>query len=215
MASLANVLNERLFVDTAVLFPSLDPHRLTFHPHYRTAGLSMKSAFVLFCLVLAGCTLGVFAQYENVRCKCLCPDPGLVSDNFNRSSRKLYIGNGPPDLCNCDNVVLPRLGDSMQPKAREFCPRCQCKYESRDIYMIRFSVILIIGSISFLLIYMFFLMILDPWIHKHSTCPTTQHPSVTFRSTDILRNNYQEHFSEEVSLEAQGEFASRQMFASP
>ena len=125
---------------------------------------------LIVCIILLSTTVFVNAQFEDVRCKCLCPEPGVVSNNFNASNRKLYIGNVPPDLCNCDFVVLPRLNDSkLQQKAKEFCPRCECLYESRDISMIRFFVIFIIGVISFLVVYMFFLMILDPWIHKSIT----------------------------------------------
>ena len=34
-------------------------------------------------------------SYEDVRCKCVCPNPSVV--NGTQSNRKLYIGNVPPN----------------------------------------------------------------------------------------------------------------------
>ena len=107
------------------------------------------------------------AQYDDVRCKCICPTASVVTNATSGSNRKLYTnGNVPPNQCNCDFVVLPKLEKDVLEKAKEFCPRCECKYESRNTSIIRFVVLFIIGIISFLIIYMIFLMILDPWIHK-------------------------------------------------
>ena len=147
----------------------------------------------------------VDGQYEDVRCKCICPVPSVVSNATKGTTRKLYIRNVAPNQCNCDFVVLPQLSSDVQSKAKEFCPRCECKYESRDTSIIRFFVIFIIGVISFLVIYMLFLMILDPWIHKRiyfSYCNYKQifHLySIRFQSGQS-RNSYK-YFNEEVSLE--------------
>ena len=109
---------------------------------------------------------GGSGQYDDFRCKCVCPSPGVVTNDTNASNRKLYIGNVSPNRCNCDYVVLPQLSHDIQDKAKEFCPRCECKYESRNTSTIRFVIIFIIGIISFLVVYMAFLMLLDPLIHK-------------------------------------------------
>ena len=79
------------------------------------------------------------AQYEDVRCKCICPDTAVV--NGTQSHRKLYIENVPPNKCDCTNVVLPRVGDDIKGKEKEFCPRCECKYESRNTTTIKVKVI--------------------------------------------------------------------------
>ncbi|KAI7694339.1 Transmembrane protein 9 [Sarcoptes scabiei] len=114
--------------------------------------------FLLQKLILLGVLVAIVnCQYEDVRCKCICPVPSVVSNSTNGTTRRF--------------------------KAKEFCPRCECKYESRDTSIIRFFVIFIIGVISFLVVYMIFLMILDPWIHKRSSL-----------------NSYK-CFNEEVSLE--------------
>lgn len=141
----------------------------------------------LFALIIFSILPIVNCQYEDVRCKCICPVQSVVTNSTNATSdtRRLYIKNVAPNQCNCDFVVLPQLKSDVQSKAKEFCPRCECKYESRDTSIIRFFVIFIIGVISFLAAYMVFLMILDPWMHKRSS-----------------RNIYKS-FTEEVSLEPQ------------
>lgn len=130
----------------------------------------------LFCLgVLLSFSLiqSVQAQYDDVRCKCICP---VLREFVNETvhpqkiNRKLYIGNVAQEQCNCDFVVLPHLDAKFQDRAKDICPRCECKYESRNTTMIRNVVIIIIGIISFLTIYMAFLSILDPWIHKSKFC---------------------------------------------
>lgn len=131
-----------------------------------------RSLNLIFLLLSSITILVIFninivqGQYEDVRCKCICPVPSVVSNNTNGTTRRLYIKNVVPNQCNCDFVVLPQLTPDIQNKTKEFCPRCECKFESRDTSIIRFFVIFVIGVISFLVIYMIFLMILDPWIHK-------------------------------------------------
>ena len=133
--------------------------------------LTTKLVQILFVLLIFECYGGLCSevqsgQYEDFRCKCVCPSPGVVTNDTNASNRKLYIGNVSPNRCNCDYVVLPQLSQDIQDKAKEFCPRCECKYESRNTSTIRFVIIFIIGIISFLVVYMAFLMLLDPLIHK-------------------------------------------------
>lgn len=135
---------------------------ISFSLHHLLYPSILLVSFIILCTepTLVSC------QYDDVRCKCLCPIASVVTNDSKASTRKLYIGNVPPNQCNCDFVVLPQLTPEVQDKAKEFCPRCECKYESRNTAIIRFFVIFIIGIISFLVVYMIFLMILDPWIHK-------------------------------------------------
>lgn len=80
----------------------------------------------------------------------------------------------------CDGVILPRIGDKLKGKEQEFCPRCDCKYENRNTTIIKVVVIIVIWVISLLVIYMAFLIILDPLLNKR------------------VKGNYQEHTNEEV-----------------
>lgn len=92
----------------------------------------------------------------------------------------LIIDNVPPNKCNCDNVILPRVEDKLNgSKGLEFCPRCECKYENRNTTTIKVVVTLVIFVISGLLIYMLFLYLLDPLLGKR------------------MKVNYQEHTNEE------------------
>lgn len=82
----------------------------------------------------------------------------------------------------CENVIMPRIADKIKGKEREFCPRCQCKFENRNTSIIKFVVILVIWVISLLVVYMLFLICLDPLLNKR------------------VKANYQEHTNEEVRI---------------
>src|SRR5436190_12923 len=114
---------------------------------------------------------------------------------------------------NCESVVLPKLGDQIKGKEEIFCPRCDCKYENRNttiikvfsqkkkIYivlcnlynlltqrkmlMLQIVVIIVIWVISLLVIYMLFLICLDPLLNKR----------IHKASANI---GYHEHNNEEV-----------------
>lgn len=48
----------------------------------------------------------------------------------------------------CDNVVLPRVADDIKGREQEFCPRCECKYESRNSNTIKVITLLLIENLS-------------------------------------------------------------------
>lgn len=81
---------------------------------------------------------------------------------------------------NCDEVILTKVGDIIKGKEQEFCPRCECKYENRNTAIIQVVVIIVIWVISLLVVYMLFLICLDPLLNKR------------------IKNNYQEHTNEDV-----------------
>lgn len=122
------------------------------------------------------------AQYEDVRCKCICPSTAVVKGS--QTNRKLYIMNVPPQRCNCEGVILPQAND-IKGRESEFCPRCKCRYERRNTTTIRVLVILIIWVISLLSVYMLFLMCLDPLLNRRKAAASA----------------YQEHVDEELNLE--------------
>lgn len=82
----------------------------------------------------------------------------------------------------CDGVMpLNGIIDNVDNKTEELCPRCVCSYESRNTTIIKVVVIIVIWIISLLVIYMVFLMCLDPLLNKR------------------VKGNYQEHTNEDVS----------------
>ncbi|KAF3425761.1 hypothetical protein E2986_10056 [Frieseomelitta varia] len=130
------------------------------------------AATVIVLICLSGSE--VRAQYDDKRCKCICPSLlSVINTTQSSSERKTYIINVPPSECKCENVVLSKVGDQLKGKEEIFCSRCDCKYENRNTTIIKIVVILVIWVISLLVIYMLFLICLDPLlnkrIHKAST----------------------------------------------
>ncbi|KAK6170701.1 hypothetical protein SNE40_019025 [Patella caerulea] len=114
------------------------------------------------------------ASFEDLRCKCVCPR--VTDKNSTKPNQAIYISdNFDPSLCTCDNVVRPQ-------NPQELCPRCECKYESRNTSTIKVVVIFIICVVSLLFVYMLFLLCLDPLIAHRPT-------------------RYIEHADEEVNLD--------------
>ncbi|KAG5866038.1 hypothetical protein JTB14_016829 [Gonioctena quinquepunctata] len=144
--------------------------------------------YLIFLIFIWSLASSEAQSYEDKRCKCICPSIASVSNkdetSRNLTSRILYITNDPPNKCNCDGVILPRIGQDIVGKEREFCPRCECKYENRNTTIIKVVVIIVIWVISILVIYMAFLIILDPLLNKR------------------IKGNYQEHTNEEDDISA-------------
>lgn len=94
-------------------------------------------------------------SFEDARCKCVCPKFKKDS-NSTLVEKTVYISaNADPNNCNCGFVVN-------QP----FCSMCECKYENRNTTTIKVVVIIIICVTSLLLVYMSFLLCLDPLIAR-------------------------------------------------
>ena len=108
--------------------------------------------------------------HGDVRCKCVCPNPSIV--NASHTERKLYIKNVPPTMCDCPNVVITSLYETLSldpahkvqlPQA--FCPRCVCKYEQRNTAVIKFVVMMVMSIIGLLGLYLLFL-VLEPKVRR-------------------------------------------------
>jgi len=125
---------------------------------------------------------GTEAQFDDKRCKCICPSLSSVTNKTDKThtERLMQTTNDPPNKCNCEVVMIPIVADKLNGnEIREFCPRCECKYENRNTTIIRYVVIIVIWVISILVVYMLFLIILDPLLNKR------------------MKGNYQEHTNEE------------------
>ncbi|KAL3285376.1 hypothetical protein HHI36_019482 [Cryptolaemus montrouzieri] len=118
---------------------------------------------------------------DDKRCKCICPKVSIVTNNTEivDGERIRYVANVPPNKCNCMDVVITKIANQLNGKEGEFCPRCQCKYENRNTTIIKVVVIIVIWIISVLVIYMAFLIILDPLLNKR------------------MKGSYQEHTNED------------------
>lgn len=89
---------------------------------------------------------------KNERCKCVCPSLDVANSTSPNQRRVLYVDNTTPDQCNCYTVVQPQLKNTVAPK--DFCARCECKYQSRNTTTIRWFVIFTIVVITLLSLYM-------------------------------------------------------------
>ncbi|XP_052808851.1 putative protein 2 isoform X2 [Mya arenaria] len=122
------------------------------------------SACILLSVLISQCegATSTKTSFEDARCKCVCPK--FQKDaNSTVNERTVFISpNADPNNCNCDFVV----GDKIDSK---FCAMCQCKYENRNTATIKVVVIIIICVTSLLLIYMLFLLCLDPLIAHRPT----------------------------------------------
>lgn len=106
---------------------------------------------------------GSFAQIQiehaDARCKCICPPLPQTHKNekekkSNPTERRLYVGNTSPDQCNCNNIVQPHMIDNKF-LIKEFCSRCECRYQSRNTSTIRRNVVFFIAVLVGLGFYMF------------------------------------------------------------
>lgn len=123
------------------------------------------------------------------------PDPNVLFDELANTStktdaRKLYIDNVPPQHCNCDWMVLPKLEQAYQNKSKELCPRCECKYESRNLTIIKWAITVTVCAITCLTIYMMFLI------------------AVEYLNANSSRRSYDEQINEEVSMDDQSSDAA-------
>ncbi|CAG9781762.1 unnamed protein product [Diatraea saccharalis] len=143
----------------------------------------MYSKYIAIFFVSA-CVVVISGQsYEDKRCKCVCPSPAAVFNNSATTStdhRRHYIANVPPNKCNCKGVILPRDGAEI---TEEFCPRCECKYENRNTTIIKVVVIIVIWVIMLLVVYMGFLICLDPLINKRAKASYQEHTNEDDEST--------------------------------
>lgn len=99
-------------------------------------------------------------EHADARCKCICPPtPQTSHKNDDKKSidtpkRRLYVGNTSPNQCNCNNIVQPHLND-IQISLKDFCARCECRYQSRNTTTIRRIIIFFIAVLIGLGLYMF------------------------------------------------------------
>ncbi|KAL1117004.1 hypothetical protein AAG570_004332 [Ranatra chinensis] len=87
--------------------------------------------------------------------------------------KKSIVSPVPPNN-NCDAVIVAPAGDSKK-ASEELCPRCECIYESRNTGIIKVVVAIVIWIISVLVIYMFFLLCLDPLLNKRAKSSYVEH----------------------------------------
>ncbi|XP_043654792.1 uncharacterized protein CG1161 [Drosophila teissieri] len=97
------------------------------------------------------------------------PEPTALGQSSSNSSSTAE--------CVCAGALLPRL--DANGKELPICAECKCSHVARNTTLIKVVVIIVIWIISLLVIYMLFLMCLDPLLNKR------------------VKANYQEHTNED------------------
>ncbi|XP_006757540.1 PREDICTED: transmembrane protein 9, partial [Myotis davidii] len=116
----------------------------------------------LLCVVAAlGCLLAPPARAnkssEDIRCKCICPP-------YRNISGHIYKQNVSQKDCNCLHVVEPMPVPGHDVEA--YCLLCECQYEERSTTTIKVIIVIYLSVVGALLLYMAFLMLVDPLIRK-------------------------------------------------
>ncbi|KAK6470465.1 transmembrane protein 9-like isoform X1 [Huso huso] len=99
-------------------------------------------------------------SFEDVRCKCICPP-------YRNISGHIYNKNVSQKDCNCLHVVEPMPVPGHDVEA--YCLLCECKYEERSSTTIKVTIIIYLSVVGSLLLYMVFLLLVDPLIRKQQS----------------------------------------------
>lgn len=114
---------------------------------------AVVTLFLLDAVVLAQAK-----NFEDVRCKCICPP-------YRNITGHIYNRNVSQKDCNCLHVVEPMPVPGHDVEA--YCLLCECKYEERSSNTIKVTIIIYLSVVGALLLYMLFLLLVDPLIRKH------------------------------------------------
>nr|CAH8833568.1 unnamed protein product [Trichobilharzia regenti] len=90
--------------------------------------------------------------YEDTRCKCVCLLPASVT-NETKSTKKIFVKAISSEKCTCEYMLQ---------NDKRFCPFCECKFQVRNTTTIKVVVCFILTIISALILYMLFLLLLEP-----------------------------------------------------
>ncbi|XP_070536068.1 putative protein 2 [Ptychodera flava] len=104
----------------------------------------------------------VEAQFDDARCKCVCP-----TDPDNNQTRSIYIRNVLAEQCTCAHIVQ---------REEKFCLLCECRYEIRNTTTIKVMVIFVVTLISVLFVYMLYLLAIDPILCRKRGMPKAAQP---------------------------------------
>jgi len=130
------------------------------------------SRILIAIVLLAGlATPGNSESNHDERCSCKCPETSSVDESITPDfpKRKIYINaTVKASECDCEHVVKPVL-DLNQDQVDKLCPRCQCKHEERSTITIKVVVILILWILSMLVLYLLFLVCIEPFVSAHTT----------------------------------------------
>ncbi|XP_053481211.1 transmembrane protein 9 [Ictalurus furcatus] len=115
-------------------------------------------AVSVLLLCEAMCFAHADKSIEDVCCKCICPPYRNISGHI-YSNRNVTQKD-----CNCLHIVVPMPVPGHDVEA--YCLLCECKYEERSSNTIKVTIIIYLSVVGALLLYMLFLLLVDPLIRK-------------------------------------------------
>ncbi|CAO4365708.1 unnamed protein product [Caenorhabditis nigoni] len=133
--------------------------------------------YVLLALLLVPVfsEAGTEANFEDTRCRCVCPSLlkflNLAENATEKSQglrRRFYTKtNIEPSHWQPNNIVMDQVSNVVDEAHMDaFLANCDCRYESRNTVLLKVVVIFVICVIAVLTGYMVFLMCLDPMLRK-------------------------------------------------
>ncbi|KAH0618970.1 hypothetical protein JD844_018550 [Phrynosoma platyrhinos] len=135
----------------------------------------LSLAAIAWCVLLPSSESS--KAFEDIRCKCVCPP-------YRNISGQIYKKNVSQKDCNCLHVVEPMPVPGHDVEA--YCLLCECKYEERSTTTIKIIIIIYLSVIGALLLYMVFLMVVDPLIRKPSAYAQPLHNEEESEDTHSL-----------------------------
>ncbi|XP_072336721.1 proton-transporting V-type ATPase complex assembly regulator TMEM9 isoform X3 [Scyliorhinus torazame] len=122
--------------------------------------MAVGTVFMVLYLLVELAVSDSSKSSEDVRCKCICPP-------YRNLTGHIYNKNVSQKDCNCLHVVEPMPVPGRDVEA--YCLLCECKYEERSTTTIKVTIIIYLTVVGALLVYMAFLMIVDPLIRKQDS----------------------------------------------
>jgi len=148
---------------------------------------------LVILLLVTSCLADGGEKHTDSRCLCICPDVSAVKkgddkafekvlsqdlrqidmgfNEFERADkgRSIYLNASvEPRQCNCQHVVLIHL-KLTEHEQDAFCPRCRCKFQTRNMTGQKVGVIIATCGVSMLVIYMVVLQCLEPILNRRGT----------------------------------------------
>ncbi|GMT15317.1 hypothetical protein PFISCL1PPCAC_6614, partial [Pristionchus fissidentatus] len=119
----------------------------------------------LFCFMA---TVRADTNFEDIRCRCVCPSTeyfiGENRTDSGESHRRFYtMTNMNPTKCNPHTVVAKEVTSVIDDAHLDaFLANCECRHESRNMVLIKVVVIFVMCLLALLVAYMTFLVFIDP-----------------------------------------------------
>lgn len=112
-----------------------------------TMAFDLPTRLELFTIIFLIALCSSQAQFDDVRCKCVCPSSVATG------KPNITVKNIPAEDCDCGFVTL---------KNETECLKCECEFQSRNTWTMKVVVFFVMSVIAVLFLYFIALLIWDP-----------------------------------------------------